>query len=107
MSNKEIYQSFVVNSAIYKTLITKKFANRVNWVKPDENKILSFIPGTIVSIVAKEGQMLKEGESILILEAMKMLNDVNMPFDGKVVKIHVSIGEKLPKNTMMVEIERK
>lgn len=101
------YKTLVVHSAVYKTQHTRKYENRIKWEKPDENMILSFIPGTIIDIYAKEGQKMKEGENILILEAMKMHNKVQMPFDGKIVKINVEPGEKIPKNIIMVEIEPK
>jgi len=107
MAEKESYKTLIVHSAVYKTLHTKKYENRIKWEKPDENKILSFIPGTIIDIVAKVGQTLKEGENILILEAMKMHNKVQMPFDGKIVKINVEKDEKIPKNIIMVEVEPK
>lgn len=106
MAEQINYKPLIVHSAVYKTEYTKKYENRVKWEKPDENKILSFIPGTIVGVQAKEGQKLKEGDTILVLEAMKMHNKVQMPFNGKVVKIHVSKGEKIPKSHLMIEIER-
>jgi len=102
----EQYKTLIVHSAVYKTEYTRKYENRIKWEKPDENKLLSFIPGTIVGIHAKEGQKLKEGDTILILQAMKMHNKVQMPFDGKIVKLYVSEGEKIPKYHLMVEVER-
>ncbi len=106
MAENGNYKPLVVHSAVYKTEYTKKYENRVKWEKPDENKVYSFIPGTIIEILAHEGQELKEGETILILEAMKMHNKVQMPFDGKLVKIHVVAGNKIPKSHLMVELER-
>ena len=106
MAENTTYKPLIVHSAVYKTEYTRKYENRTKWEKPDENKILSFIPGTIIGIQAKEGQKLKEGDVILILEAMKMHNKVQMPFDGKVVKIYVTKGEKIPKMHLMLEIER-
>lgn len=106
MTDKAKYKPLIVHSAVYKTEYTKKYESRIKWEKPDENKILSFIPGTIIQILAKEGQKLKEGDTMLILEAMKMHNKVQMPFNGKIVKIHVTNGEKIPKSHLMVEIEK-
>ena len=106
MAEKVKYKPLIVHSAVYKTEYTRKYENRVKWEKPDENQIFSFIPGTIVKLLVQEGQKLKEGTPILILEAMKMHNKVQMPFDGRVVKIYVAKDEKVPKNHLMVEIER-
>ena len=58
----------------------------------------------ILDIMVKEGQKLKEGETVLILEAMKMANNITMPFDGVIKAINVEKGENVPKNHVMVEI---
>ena len=50
---------------------------------------------------------MKEGETILLLEAMKMQNQVRMPFDGEIVKIHVKKDEIIPNRYLMVEIKPK
>jgi biotin carboxyl carrier protein len=87
----------------YKTLFTAKFANRKKYEAPDPKKVMSYIPGTIQEIKIKEGQTVKKGEPMLILESMKMLNIVRVPLDGEIKKISVTIGEKIPKNHLMVE----
>lgn len=89
MAEDKELKTLIVQGAIYKTKYTWKFENRVNYETPNENHIYSFIPGTIVDIFVKTGQKVQEGESLLLLEAMKMENQVRMPFDGKIVKIHV------------------
>ncbi|WP_372754519.1 biotin/lipoyl-containing protein [Labilibaculum sp.] len=98
-------KKFNVDGTIYTTELTAKFENRKAWVKPNPKHINSFIPGTVVEIFVKEGQKMKEGETIMILEAMKMKNQIKMPFDGKIVKIHVTEGTKIPNHLLMVEIE--
>jgi biotin carboxyl carrier protein len=101
----ENLKEFNINGTIYKTELTKKFESRKNWERPNPNHMMSFIPGTIVEIFVKEGQEVKAGESLMILEAMKMKNQIEMPFDGKIKKIHVSEGEKVPNKFLMLEIE--
>jgi biotin carboxyl carrier protein len=103
--NKPTNQTFVVNSAKYKTLLTKKFKNRKPWVRPNPKEIFSFIPGTIIDIKVKPGQKVKEGKIILILEAMKMQNKVEMPFDGIIKEINIEEGQKVPNNYLMIVIE--
>ena len=98
-------KEFNIDGTIYTTELTKKFETRKAWVRPNSNHINSFIPGTIVEIYVKEGQDVKEGETIMILEAMKMKNQIKMPFDGKIAKIHVTEGIKVPNRLLMVEIE--
>ncbi|MBL4560137.1 MAG: acetyl-CoA carboxylase biotin carboxyl carrier protein subunit [Bacteroidales bacterium] len=98
-------KEFNVDGTIYITELTKKFENRKPWVRPNPKHINSFIPGTIVEIFVKEGQDVKEGETIMILEAMKMKNQIKMPFDGKIAKIFVTEGIMVPNRLLMVEIE--
>ena len=105
MSEEKDFKNLVVQGAVYKTTYTKKFENRVKWETPNTNLLYSFIPGTIIDIYIKPKDKLKEGEVILLLEAMKMQNQVRMPFDGEIVKIHVKKDEVVPKRHLMVEIK--
>ena len=104
MADHEKLQVIIVHSAKYQTTYTKKYENRKVWVEPNSNHIISYIPGTVVDILVTEGQDVKEGQSILILDAMKMLNNIKMPFAGKIIKVYVEKGQKIPKNFLMIEI---
>ena len=99
------YKEFNINGTVYKTELTKKFEGRKKWQAPDPKMMFSFIPGTIVEIFVKEGQELKAGDKLMILEAMKMKNLIVMPFDGKIKTIHVQEGVKVPNRQLMIEIE--
>ncbi len=101
---EEKYETIIVHSAVYKTEYTNKYRNRPKWEKPDENQIHSFIPGTVIKLLVKPGDQVKEGGSLLILEAMKMNNNVQMPFDGKIVSVNVKEGDRIPKKFLMLEI---
>lgn len=102
--NNNDFVGFAVEAREYQTLLTEKYKQRKPWETPNEKEIRSHIPGTIVEIMVKEGQIVKKGELLLILEAMKMRNRVVMPFDGTVAKICVAQGEKIAKNVVMIEI---
>jgi len=99
------YQELYVNSARYLTLFTKKFAKRKAWQKSDPKEIRSFIPGSIIEVNVKPGQKIKAGEAVLTLDSMKMFTKVEMPFDGAIKEIHVSKGDRIPKDTLMKTIE--
>jgi biotin carboxyl carrier protein len=99
------YVDFAVTARKYKTLLTKKYMNRKPWNNPSPFEIQSIIPGTVLSIFVKEGQIVKEGEPLLILEAMKMQNRIQMPFTARIKKINVQIGVKIPKDELMIELE--
>ena len=104
MEELDDMKQLIIEGAKYTTKFTRKFENRIMYEPPNLNKIVSFIPGTIVDIFIKKGQKVNEGETLLILEAMKMHNSVSMPFSGKIEKIYVKKGDVIPKNFLMMEI---
>ena len=63
------------------------------------------LPGVILDIKVKEGDMVKKGQVIIILEAMKMENNINADRDGKVTSIKVSKGDSVLEGTDLVIIE--
>ena len=70
-----------------------------------QDALRSPLPGTIVEIVAKVGDEVKEGDSLVILEAMKMDNNLTAERDGKVKAILVTEGEAVKENTPLVTFE--
>jgi biotin carboxyl carrier protein len=103
--NNPNYQEFMVNSAKYSTLLTKKYEKRKVWHRLDPKEVHSIIPGSVIEIYAKEGQVMKAGQVILTLEAMKMYTKVEMPMDGIIKEIKVMKGDRIPKDTLMVTLE--
>ncbi|MBO5250807.1 MAG: biotin/lipoyl-binding protein [Bacteroidaceae bacterium] len=67
--------------------------------------VKSPLPGVILDIKVKEGDTVKKGQTIIILEAMKMENSINADKDGKVTAINVSKGESVLEGTDLVIIE--
>ena len=63
------------------------------------------LPGTIFKVIVKEGDDVKKGQSIMVLEAMKMENNILAEKDGVVNKIHVSEGDAVLQGDILVEIE--
>lgn len=100
----EEFVDFAVTARKYKTKLTTKYMERKPWSSPSPYDVQSFIPGTIMKIMVKEKQLVKEGEPILILEAMKMQNRIDMPFTARIKKINVKEGERIPKDFLMIEL---
>ncbi len=98
-------EKFMLNGVEYKTQLTQKWVNRKKWEEPNPYLLCSHIPGTIMHIEVKEGQEVQEGDVLLTLQAMKMNNKLTAPFSGKVKKISVAEGDKIPKGTLMIELE--
>ena len=63
------------------------------------------LPGVILDIKIKEGDTVKKGQTVIILEAMKMENNINAHKDGKVVEIKVKQGDSVLEGTDLVIIE--
>lgn len=99
------FVDFAVTARKYKTQLTKKYLNRKVWIDPNPFDIQSFIPGTIIEISVKEGDVVEEGAPLLILEAMKMQNRIQMPFTAKIQKVNVKVGDRIPKDMLMIELE--
>lgn len=57
--------------------------------------VKSPLPGVIISVDVKEGQSVKRGEKIAVIEAMKMENEILAECDGTVSKIYVSKGDSV------------
>ncbi|MDI3520168.1 MAG: hypothetical protein PWQ06_539 [Anaerophaga sp.] len=102
--NQELVD-FQILSLKYKTRLTRKFKERKKYQAPNPKEVRSVIPGTVTEVKVKKGQKVKEGEVLLLLEAMKMVNQIHMPFDGTIKKVNVEKGQKIPKNFVMVEID--
>lgn len=68
-------------------------------------KICAPIPGTITSIDISEGQTVKSGQTILILEALKMQNEIFCNNAGIVKEILVKEGSKVSANQVLIVIE--
>lgn len=69
------------------------------------NDIKAPMPGIILSVNVKVGQEVKEGETLLILEAMKMENAIGSPKDGVIKSIFIKSGETVDKGELMIEME--
>ncbi|MDR3142904.1 MAG: acetyl-CoA carboxylase biotin carboxyl carrier protein subunit [Tannerellaceae bacterium] len=98
---------FVVTARKYKTLLTNKYKNRPLWHKHELGEVNSTLPGTIIRIMVKEGQDVKEGELLLILEAMKMMNRIAAPVSGTIKEVLVKEGDKISKAHLMIKIDPK
>jgi propionyl-CoA carboxylase alpha chain len=67
------------------------------------NKLLCPMPGLVVSIAVKEGQEVKAGEPLAVVEAMKMENILRAERDGKVKAVHAKIGDSLAVDAVIME----
>ena len=95
-----------VGDTVYKTRLNKMYKERKAYEAPDSRKIHSIIPGTIAEVEVKVGKKVAKGDPLLYLDAMKMKNHVLAPFDAVVKAVYVKEGQVVPKNFLMIELER-
>jgi biotin carboxyl carrier protein len=63
------------------------------------------MPGLVIDVITKVGDEVKEGDNLLILEAMKMENVIKSPIEGKIKAIVISATDTVEKNQLLVEFE--
>ena len=64
------------------------------------------MPGVVTVVKVVEGQVVKRGDVLLVLEAMKMENALVAPFDGVVAGLKARLGDQVPEGTVLARIER-
>lgn len=72
---------------------------------PDRREVRAFIPGTVVEVRAREGDRVSEGQVLLLLDAMKMHNEVCSEIPGRVRRVEVRKGDRVEKNQLLVLLE--
>lgn len=105
MNEESQLSKFVIDDVAYETKLTSKYLKRKPYVAVDANKIFAYIPGIINKINIREGQRITRSQSLLVLEAMKMKNDVTSPKDGKIRNIHVKESQMVVKGQLLIELE--
>ena len=68
-------------------------------------QVTSPMPGTILSVNVAAGDAVKRGQVLMILEAMKMENEIMCPCDGKVASINTSKGASVESGTLLCVIQ--
>jgi len=97
-------KSLGIEGTRYKTIFTKKFENRQKWESIDDRRLITFLPGVILKVKVKKGQKVKKGDSMVILEAMKMQNKITIHKDGVIKNIHVKEGQRVMKGMLLMEL---
>jgi len=105
MPTTEQILQLVIGGTAYETRLTAKFARRKRYVAPDPHVVTCVIPGVIRSVSVRKGMHVRTGEPLIVLEAMKMQNDITAPHDGVVRAVRVAPGESVTKGAVLVELE--
>lgn len=93
-----------------------KIRTRVDALKDKEKKlhedkkvfkIAATIPGKIVAVKVEPGVRVKKGQPLVVIEAMKMENELKSPADGRVTGVHVRVGDKVENNAALLDIDTR
>ncbi|MBI3892586.1 MAG: biotin attachment protein [Candidatus Wallbacteria bacterium] len=68
-------------------------------------RITSPMPGKVIRVLVEDGQEVAAGQGLLILEAMKMENEIRTPVAGKVKRVHVTAAQMVMPADLLVEVE--
>lgn len=70
-----------------------------------EKKIMSPMPGKVVKVFACEGEEVTEGQTLVVISAMKMESEYKAPMNGKVKKVGVKEGDTIEGNQILIELD--
>jgi biotin carboxyl carrier protein len=98
-------ESLKLDDFTYETNLTTKYRKRKPYVPDDPKKVYAFIPGKIRKVNIKKKSKVKEGEILLVLEAMKMNNLIFSPMKGIIKDVYVTPGTSVAKGTLLLEFK--
>ena len=103
--------TITVNGNVYDVTVEEGGAGSAAAPKPAAQtgaagavKVNAPMPGKILSVKASAGQAVKKGEVIMILEAMKMENEIVAPQDGTIAGINVSAGDSVEAGAVLASL---
>jgi len=106
INSNSLYFSVCVNGKFFR--IERKSALRIlerKVDKPKKQDIRTSMPGRVVKFFVEEGSKVKEGQPILVLEAMKMQNEIKSPQSGIVTKINPKAGDSVETGSLLFSVE--
>lgn len=98
-------ETLAINGSVYETTLSAKYKNKPAFQPQNPNHVLAFMPGTVRKFFVAVGDRVSKGDKLLVLDAMKMNNELLAPVDGIVEKIAVKAGESVPKHTLLVALK--
>jgi 3-methylcrotonyl-CoA carboxylase alpha subunit len=72
----------------------------------NDGRIISPMPGKVIKINVGKGEEVKKGQTLLIVEAMKMENYITAPADGEVEEVNVKVGDMVNSSSRLIELKK-
>lgn len=98
----------LLNGRLYEAQVLDQRAllmlNRKGGLKLDSGELHSPMPGLIVDVLVKAGDTVKEGDTVIILESMKMQNELKSPRSGRVQTVNCKAKDTVDKNALLLVI---
>ncbi|MBK7172260.1 MAG: acetyl-CoA carboxylase biotin carboxyl carrier protein subunit [Bacteroidales bacterium] len=85
--------------------VQPEFSGSEGMAESSLENIVSPMPGKVIKICVTEGQAVTKGDLLLVVEAMKMENNILCPGDGIVDRIEVAVGELVDGNTRLIHVK--
>jgi biotin carboxyl carrier protein len=99
----------MMNGRLYETQVLDErallMAQRKGGLGNNSGEVHSPMPGLVVKVTVESGQEVEQGETVVILESMKMQNELKAPIDGTISTVHIEAGQSVDKNAILVEIK--
>jgi len=104
-SNKTSYSVYINGKSF---IIDKKSDHQILGGRNDKQKkrdVKTSMPGKIIKVLVQEGDIVQEGQAVLVLEAMKMQNEIKSPLSGRITRIDPQAGESVKTGGLLFSIE--
>jgi biotin carboxyl carrier protein len=106
INSNTLSYSVYVNGRFFK--IEKKSVSQIlgrEAVRPRKRDIVTSMPGRIIKVFVREGEKVEEGQPVLVLEAMKMQNEIKSPQSGTITKIIPKAGDSVEAGSLLFSVE--
>jgi pyruvate carboxylase subunit B len=108
-SREGLYQVLIVGD-LYEVKVTdereQRLAAAAGFMATDEDVVTSPMPGLVVAVPVKAGEAVLAGQTVAVLESMKMENELKAPHDGIVTEVHVEPGQSVDGRVPLVTVEK-